>query len=65
MPVKTADRIRIVLHLEQRAVHSRLFPRAIDPASVQQRLKQKLKAIDPHPRVFERNRMDGAGWDVA
>jgi hypothetical protein len=57
-------RIRIVLHLEQPAKQSKLFPRAIDPAKVQQRLKQLLKAIDPHPLVVEIGRMQGVAWSV-
>ena len=48
------QRLRIVLHLEQPTKHSKLFPRAIDPAKVQQKLKQLVKAIDPHPSVLER-----------
>lgn len=59
-----AHKIRIVLHLEQPAKSSKLFPRAIDPAQVQQKLKQLLKAIDPHPKVMESNRMSHAAWTV-
>lgn len=57
-------RIRIVLHLEQPPKHSKLFPRAIDPAKVKQRLKQLIKAIDPHPLVLEIGRMQGVAWTV-
>lgn len=57
-------RIRIVLHLEQPLKHSKLFPRSIDPAKVKQRLKQLLKAIDPHPLVLEIGRMQGVAWSV-
>ncbi|HEV3445934.1 MAG TPA: hypothetical protein VG099_14940 [Gemmataceae bacterium] len=46
------QRLGVVLHLEQPAKHSKLFPRAIDPANVPQRLKQLIKAIDPHPHPF-------------
>lgn len=56
--------LRVVLHLEQPRKHSKLFPRAIDPAAVRQRLKQLLKAIDPHPLVTELNRMNGVPWTV-
>ncbi len=55
---------RIVLHLEQPAKHSALFPRAIDPAVVLQRLKQLVKAIDPHPLVLETRRLNGVSWTV-
>jgi hypothetical protein len=50
-----ASKIKIILHLEQPLKHSKLFPRAIDPASVQTQLRQTLKAIDPHARVTETN----------
>lgn len=46
---------RVVLHLEQPKKHSKLFPRAIDPAAVLQKLKQKVKAIDAHPKVVDRD----------
>jgi hypothetical protein len=57
-------RVRVVLHLEQPRKHSSLFPRAIDPAKVKQRLKQLIKAIDPHPLVLEMGRMQGVAWTV-
>ncbi len=57
-------RLRVVLHLEQPAQHSKLFPRAIDPANVLQRLKQLIKPIDPHPLVLEMSRMNGVAWSV-
>jgi hypothetical protein len=57
-------RLRVVLHLEQPLKHSRLFPRAIDPATVQQRLRQLLKAIDPHPLVLEMSGMRDVAWIV-
>ena len=57
-------RLRVVLHLEQPAKHSKLFPMAIDPAKVQQRLRQLLKAIDPHPLVMDKSRMDTVLWTV-
>ncbi|MYD86787.1 MAG: hypothetical protein F4018_01875 [Acidobacteria bacterium] len=46
--------IGVVLHLEQPARHSKLFPRVADPADLTQRLKQLLKPVDPHPRVVDR-----------
>jgi hypothetical protein len=58
------NRIRVVLHLEQPAKHSKLFPRAIDPAQVTQKLKQLLKAIDPHPQVVAIGRPGDVGWSV-
>ena len=58
------SRLRVVLHLEQPAKHSKLFPRAINPAAVQQRLKQLVKAIDPHPLVLEIGRLHTVAWTV-
>lgn len=57
-------RIRVVLHLEQPRKHSKLFPRAIDPAKVKQRLKQLIKAIDPRPLVLEMGHLQGVPWSV-
>ena len=44
----------VVLHLEQPATPSKLFPRVADPASLTQKLKQLLKPVDAHPRVVDR-----------
>lgn len=58
-------KLRIVLHLEQPISHSKLFPRVIDPAKVQQSLKQLMKSVDPHPLVLEKNRMNDVDWTVS
>ena len=49
------DRLRIVLHLEQPAKPSKLFPKAVDPSKVKQKIKQKkwLKPVDAHPDVVD------------
>ena len=60
----SCHRLRVVLHLEQPAKHSKLFPRTINRANVTQRLKQLIKPIDPHPLVLEMNRMNGVAWTV-
>jgi hypothetical protein len=62
--ILSCTEIRVVVHLEQPATPSRLFPRAIKPADVLQRLKQLVKAIDPHPRVVEKAAMEGIPWKV-
>lgn len=49
------SRVRVVLHLEQPANRSKLFPKAIAPANVKQKLKQLLKAIDAHPLVVDKD----------
>lgn len=59
-----ATTINVVLHLEQPVKTSRLFPRAIDPAAVKQRLRQLIRAIDHHPSVVEVARMPGVIWTV-
>lgn len=59
-----ARKLRVVLHLEQPKKHSTLFPRVIEPADVQMKLKQLLKAIDPHPIVSETGRMSSLEWSV-
>jgi hypothetical protein len=61
---KSMKRLRVVLHLEQPAKHSKLFPRAIDPANVKQQLTRLLKPIDPHPVVVERGNMGPVQWTV-
>lgn len=57
-------KIRVVLHLEQTTKPSRLFPRKIDLANTQQKLRQLLRAIDPHTLARETSLMDGCGWTV-
>ena len=51
------QRWRVVLHLEQPDVHSRLRPRAFDVANVLSKLREKvrLKAVDANPLVAERD----------
>ncbi len=48
-----ARRLRVVLHLEQPAKHSKLRPRAIEPDKLVLMLRTRLKAIDPHPAVVD------------
>lgn len=59
-----SGRIRVVLHLEQPAKHSKLFPRKIDLANTQQKLRQKVRAIDPHALAREMSLMAGCEWKV-
>ncbi|HRH16240.1 MAG TPA: hypothetical protein PKV17_01150 [Aquabacterium sp.] len=46
---------RVVLHLEIPPSRSRLWPRAIEPDKVQQKLKTLVRAIDPHPTVVSQS----------
>lgn len=57
-------KIRMVLHLEQTSTPSRLYPRKIDLANTQQKLRQLVRAIDPHALVRETSVMGGCGWTV-
>lgn len=57
-------RLRVVLHLEQPVNGNKLFPRAFNPAIVQQKMRQMLKPIDPHPIVAESANMHGLQWLV-
>lgn len=59
-------RFHVVLHLEQPAKHSRLFPQVVDPAKVHLKLKQWLKALDAHPKVVDKTtiRSSGLNWSV-
>lgn len=61
-----AHSLHVVLHLEQPAKHSKLFPRAIDPANVTLKLRRQIKAIDPHPQVLEKRITNPTThWSVA
>jgi hypothetical protein len=62
--VLKAHGLRVILHLEQPIKHSKLFPRAIDPADVQMKIRQRLKPVDAHPLVVEMAQMRGLPWTV-
>lgn len=62
--VLRANFLRVVLHLEQPRKHSKLFPRAIDPADVEMKMRQQLRPIDAHSLVVERSQMRGLEWAV-
>lgn len=62
--VSASLKLRVVLHLEQPAKHSKLRPRAINPADVQQKIRQLLKPVDAHPLVVEMKSMRGLEWHV-
>ena len=56
--------LRVALHLEQPRKRSKLFPRAIDPASVKQKLRQLIRPVDSHPLVIEIGRMQNVEWEA-
>jgi hypothetical protein len=61
-----AKRIRVVLHLEQKGIKSRLYPRGIiEPDKLTQKLRSKLKALDPHPMISSAQKpAPGVPWSV-
>lgn len=59
-----ARRFRIVLHLEPRPNPSRLYNFSIDKADIEMKLKQLLKAIDPHPKVVDMSGVRNLNWTV-
>ncbi len=60
-----ARKLRVVLHLEQPAKQSKLFPRTFDTSVVKQKLRQLVKSVDAHPLVVEMNQMAGTPWTVS
>lgn len=57
--------IKVVLHLEQPEKHSKLRPRAIDPAAIKQSLKRQLRAIDAHPNIVNQQTLSpNMDWTV-
>ena len=58
----TTMKLRVVLHLEQPTTRRKSFPRAYDPAYIQQKIKQLVKPIDAHPRVVELGNMSCVPW---
>ena len=61
----STEHLGVVLHLEQSPLGSILFPRVADPASLQQKLKQLLKPVDPNPKIVDRHSLrDSMRWVV-
>lgn len=60
----SAMRLHVVLHMEQARGFSTLYPRSYVNSNIVQGLKQRIKAIDPHPRVLERNDLSSVQWSV-
>lgn len=63
--VSASRKLRVVLHLEQPAKHSKLRPRAINPVNVQQKIRQLLKPVDAHPLVVDMKSMRDLEWNVS
>lgn len=49
------SQIHLVFHIEQPNKFSKLFPKAIDPADLKQKLEGQLKAIDAHPKIVDQH----------
>ena len=59
-------RLRIVLHLEQPSQPSRLFPNRVELSKLEMKLKQKVRAIDAHPKVVDQHSLRAdMNWQVA
>ena len=62
--VSASRKLRVVLHLEQPKKRTKLRPRAINPADVQQKMRQLLKPVDTHPLVVDMRSMKRLEWQV-
>lgn len=63
--VARARCLRVVLHLEQPDKHTKLYPRAINPVNLQQKIRQLLKPVDAHPMVVDMSGLGALGWSVS
>jgi hypothetical protein len=61
--VLKGTQLHVILHLEQPEKHSKLFPRAINPINLEQKLSGLIKAI-ARPKVVESTNMRGLEWLV-
>lgn len=58
--------LRVILHIEQARTRSRLTPHVFKYRDLEQKLKQLLKAVDPHPKVVSREyQKPGHPWAVS
>ena len=62
--VINSTELKFVLHLEQPPTNSRLFPQAFNLANVKLAVKNRIKAIDAHPKVVDLKRMNALPWQV-
>jgi hypothetical protein len=60
------SRLRVVLHLEQPAKPSKLFPLVVDPSKLLIKLRQRLKSVDARISVVNQHRLKpDMNWTVA
>ena len=62
--VRKSERLRLIYQFEQPATHSKLHPRAFDPADIQTKLRQELKCFDPHVLVIEAATQNKVAWTI-
>jgi len=60
----SATKLRLVLHLEQSKPGNKLFPPVTEAAALTQKLRNKLKSIDPHIRVCNSETMANLPWTL-
>lgn len=58
--VLTCSSLRIVAHIEQPQRHRGV----VDPADLRQKLRELLRAVDPHVKVVSLTKMQGLPWTV-
>lgn len=57
--------IKVVLHLEQPQLNSRLSPQVYDVVTLTQKLRQQLRALDAHSKVVNKHNLShNMGWIV-
>ncbi|MCU0753615.1 MAG: hypothetical protein MUE46_00630 [Xanthomonadales bacterium] len=59
--VLTCKRLHVIAHVELPRAHRA----PIDPADLRLKLKQLLRAVDPHPTVVSTTNMRGLAWTVS
>lgn len=62
--LRVAQKLRLVYHFEQPANHSKLFPRAYDPADIQSKIRDELRIIDPLALVIDEKNQKKVPWNV-
>jgi hypothetical protein len=60
-------KVRCILHIEQPATHSKLFPQVVDPKTVQDKLRSALKAVDRRAHAGSQAQLNGLGlgWTIS
>ena len=53
-------KLRVIAHVEQPRAHRPL----VDPADLRMKLRQLLRAVDPHVKVVSTSHMSSLGWTV-